>query len=203
MTNSIYSIQKLRELARRLDRENNHTPCHSENVADLAMDLCRGLGIRGRKKDMIVTACLIHDVGKLVLDSKVWAEKEKLDGSRSLKVKMHPAIAARLAMEAGCGEKVAEIIYYHHVWYNGSGYPEAYRRKGMRLPVGSRILSVCDAYESMVAKRAYKDGIPPEEAIGELRKNSVRQFDPRIVEIFIKVVGERDMGNGKRETENN
>ncbi|MFH1792012.1 MAG: hypothetical protein ABH885_08555, partial [Candidatus Omnitrophota bacterium] len=60
MTNSIYSRDKLRHLARKLDAENNFTPCHSEKVADYAREICRALNIRGKRRDVIVTACLIH-----------------------------------------------------------------------------------------------------------------------------------------------
>lgn len=188
MENSIYSIQRLKELARRLDRENNFTPCHSENVANLALDLCKALGIRGKKKDMIVAACLIHDIGKVGISTDILEKKEQLSDIEWLKIKMHPVISARLAKEAGYNDKVAEIIYYHHIWFNGNGYPHAAYKKGSRIPIGARILAVCDTYESMVSKRSYKDMRSKQEAIEELKKNSIRQFDPRIVEVFSRIV---------------
>lgn len=187
MNNSIYSLRKLRELARKLDRENNYTPCHSENVANLAMDLCKALGIRGKRKDMIIAACLIHDIGKVGIDQKILDKKERLTDIEWLRIKRHPTISAMLAKEAGYSDKVAEIIYYHHVWYNGNGYPKA-TKKGARIPIGARILAVCDTYESMISKRSYKEVASRQEAIDELKKNSIRQFDPRIVEVFSRAV---------------
>jgi len=192
MNNSIYSLRKLRELARKLDRENNYTPCHSENVANIALDLCKALGIRGKRKDMIIAACLIHDIGKIGIGRKILEKKERLTDIEWLMIKRHPAISAILAKEAGYSDKVAEIIYYHHVWYNGSGYPKA-AKKGARIPIGARILAVCDTYESLVSKRSYKDIKSSQDALGEIRKNAIRQFDPRIVEIFSEVIG-----NGKQ-----
>lgn len=189
MENSIYSITRLKELARRLDRENNYTPCHSENVANLALELCRALGIRGKKKDMIITACLIHDIGKIAVEPTVLAKHEKLSIAESIKLKMHPAISARIARQAGLSNNVVEMIYYHHVWFNGNGYPGEACKKGARIPIGARIMAICDAYDTMISHRAYKEEVSKEDAIKELQKFSVKQFDPKIVEVFIKIIG--------------
>ena len=188
MNSSIYTLNKLKELARKLDRENNHTPCHSENVANLALELCRALNIRGRKKDMIITACLIHDIGKLAVKPEVLSKNGKLSIVEALRVKLHPIISARLARQAGLNKTIVETIYYHHVWFNGNGYPDNAVKKGARIPIGARILVVCDTYDSLISKRSYKDVKSKEEAVEELRKNSIRQFDPRIVEVFSRIV---------------
>jgi putative nucleotidyltransferase with HDIG domain len=185
---SIYSLAKLKELARRIDRENNYTPCHAENVANLAMELCRALNIRGKKKNMIITACLIHDIGKIAVEPEILVKQKRLSAAESLKIRMHPIISAKLAKQAGLSKVVIESIYYHHVWFNGNGYPHGYK-KGVRIPIGARIMAVCDAYDTMVSKRAYREMIPPEEAIRELQKSSIRQFDPKIVDTFVKVMG--------------
>jgi putative nucleotidyltransferase with HDIG domain len=188
MENSIYSIPKLKELARRLDRDNNYTLCHSENVANLALEVCRALGIRGKKKDMIIAACLIHDIGKVAVEPAVLAKRDKLSIAESIKMKMHPIISARLASQAGLHKSVVEIIYYHHVWFNGNGYPDNVRKKGKRIPIGARIMAVCDAYDTMISNRSYKEEITKEDAIEELQKFSVKQFDPTIVEVFIRIL---------------
>lgn len=191
--NSIYSIHKLKALARKLDRENNYTPCHSEKVANYALEICRRLNIRGKKKDLIITACLIHDVGKVGVNPGVLAKKEKLTAMELYQIRLHPKISANLAKEAGCDRKIIEILYYHHVWFNGNGYPDA-RKKGQRLPIGARILAVCDAYEAMTSERSYKEVMSSGEAIEELRKTAIKQFDPRLVEVFVReIIGE---GNG-------
>lgn len=190
MDNTIYSLQNLKEFARRLDRGNNHTPCHSENVANLAHDLCRALGIRGKKKDMIITACLIHDVGKIAVDSDILEKHEKFNNAEVLKIKLHPVISAKLAKQVGLHKTVVEAIYYHHVWFNGRGYPDEACKKGKRIPIGARILAVCDSYDSMVSQRSYREKTTREEAIEELRRSAVKQLDPRIVEVFIRVIGQ-------------
>lgn len=190
MDNTVYSLQNLKEFARRLDRGNNHTPCHSENVANFALDLCRALGIRGKKKDMIVTACLIHDVGKIAVDPDVLEKHEKFNDVETLKIRLHPVISARLAKQAGLDKTVVETIYYHHVWFNGRGYPDKAYKKGQRIPIGARILAVCDSYDSMISQRSYREKITREKAIEELRRSAVKQLDPRIVEVFIGIIGQ-------------
>ena len=189
MNNLIYTIQGLRTWARKLDRVNNHTPCHSENVANYALEICKALNIRGKKKDIIITACLIHDIGKIGIEARIWAKKEKLTDAEWLKIKMHPVISARLVKEAGFDKEIIETIYYHHVWFNGTGYPDNGDKKRNKIPVGARIMAVCDAYEAMISSRPYRETISREEAIEELRRCSAKQFDPRVVEAFIQVLG--------------
>lgn len=180
-------------MARKLDAENNNTPCHSEKVAKYAMALCRALNIRGKKKDMIITACLIHDVGKIAVESRVWAKRGRLSCAQMIKARMHPVISAKLARQAGMPKTVVEAIYYHHVWFNGNGYPNEAYKKGKRIPIGARIVAVCDAYDTMMASRPYKEVVSRQQAARELEKFSVKQFDPKIVEIFLRVIiGEAD-----------
>jgi putative nucleotidyltransferase with HDIG domain len=184
-------VDRVRELAERLDNGHNHTPHHSERVAGYARLLCRLMQIRGKKKDTIINACLIHDIGKAVIDAEVWAKKERLSEFDWYKIQLHPLLSAIIAKEMGCDEKTVEIIYYHHVWFNGNGYPhkDGYpRRKGNRIPIGARILAVCDAYEAMISQRAYRAAGKSDEAVCELRRRASEQFDPRIDEVFINQV---------------
>ncbi|MCX5715576.1 MAG: HD domain-containing protein [Candidatus Omnitrophica bacterium] len=184
-------IDRIKELANRLDKGHNHTPHHSEHVAEYARAVCRMLHIRGKRKDIIINACLIHDIGKSVIGADIWAKKKRLSEIDWYKIQLHPLISAKIAKEMGCDGKVVELIYYHHVWFNGSGYPRKNGhslKKGNRIPIGARILAICDAYEAMVSRRAYRDGEPSDEAIGELRKHAAEQFDPRIVEVFINTI---------------
>ncbi|MEI8176029.1 MAG: HD domain-containing phosphohydrolase [Candidatus Omnitrophota bacterium] len=188
---SIYSIQQLRELSRKVERENDFAPAHSEHVADLALELCRELGIRGVRKDAIIAASLIHDVGKLTVDGSVLVKREKLTDLEWHRIRMHPMISAQLALQSGLSGAVVEIVYYHHVWYNGNGYPDNAFKKGRRISIGARILAVCDAYDCMVSPRAYRERRTPQEGICELERWSVKQFDPTIVELFARIVGGR------------
>lgn len=187
MNDSIYSIETLKELARKVDRMGNGACGHSEEVAQRARELCKALNVRGKRREIVIEACLIHDVGRIGVDAAVWSKTEKLNDIDWHQIKQHPAIGAKLAQRAGYEKHVVQIVYNHHVWYNGRGYPKS-RRKGARIPLGARILAVCDAYEAMISKRPYREAKTSDEAIQELKKNVVKQFDPRIVEVFAERV---------------
>jgi len=185
------SVQKLKALARELDTNVTMTPRHCEKVADYCVELCKAMEIRGKKRNIIVTAGLIHDIGKLPINPTLWIKKEKLSDSEWRTIQLHSVISARMAKEAGCDEKIVEALYYHHVWYNGKGYPDI-KKKGKRIPISARILAICDAYDSMTSKRPYREPFSPERAVEELLKYSIKQFDPAIVETFIKVIEKKD-----------
>lgn len=191
MDRFISPIERLKALARRLDRQHNYTPHHSEHVAAYALLICKALHIRGKRRRSIVNACLIHDIGKSVVGEEIWAKKERLSKFDWYKIELHPLVSAKIACGMGCDEKIVELVYYHHIWFNGGGYSykdDGMHKKGTRIPLGARILAVCDAYEAMVSKRAYRDGETQQKAIDELKKRAPGQFDPRIVEALINAI---------------
>ena len=188
MVNSIYSLKKLKQLAKRFDRGNNSTISHSDHVANFALGLCKALNIRGKRRHVIITASLIHDVGKIVIDQQIWLKREKLTDAEWLKIRMHPLISAQLAEESGLVKGIVEAIYYHHVWFNGNGYPDSAGKRGQRIPIAARIIAICDAYEEITSDKVYKSKMTQGEALEELKRHAAEQFDPRLVEIFIKIV---------------
>lgn len=190
MADTIYSKENLVVFANKVDYTSYFTPYHSNNVARLAHRVCKAMDIKGRKKKAIIIACLLHDVGKALIDSSILAKKGRLSKAEWFKVKIHPLISAKLAKEAGYNNTVVETLYYHHVWYNGRGYPRSNIR-GRNLPLGSRILMVCDAYEAMTSKRSYRKKMTHLEAIEELKRYAILQFDPDIVEYFIRSLTEQ------------
>jgi HD-GYP domain-containing protein (c-di-GMP phosphodiesterase class II) len=88
-------------------------------------------------------------------------------------------------------EQVKQVIMHHHERYDGGGYPDGL--KGEAIPIGARILAVVDAYSSMLSERPYRSALSRDEAVGELRKCSVTQFDPAVVEAFIEVLGKHQV----------
>ena len=84
--------------------------------------------------------------------------------------------------------EITEIIKYHHEYYNGCGYP--YGLKGEEIPLGSRIIAIADAYDSMVSNRAYRSSLTSEEALQVLQQGAGKQFDPNLVQIFASILPE-------------
>jgi len=104
-------------------------------------------------------------------------------------VKKHPALGADIFSNIDSLKEVSEIIRHHHEWYNGRGYPDGLA--GKKIPLGSRIISVVDAYQAMTSDRPYRRAFSKEKAIYELKRRAGSQFDPEIVRIFIRILNGR------------
>lgn len=102
-------------------------------------------------------------------------------------MKTHPAIGHRLLQPLTHLRKVAAIVLYHQEWYNGSGYPEGLA--GEEIPLGARIVQIVDAWDAMTSNRTYRPAMSPEAAKAELRRQEGTQFDPKLVEAFLRVLG--------------
>ena len=100
----------------------------------------------------------------------------------------HPFIGTKILHSVRLLEPVMPLVYHHHERFDGTGYPDGLR--GEEIPLGARIISVADAFESMTSDRPYRKAMPVEEAMAELRYNAGRQFDPRVVEVFTRLAEE-------------
>ncbi len=107
-------------------------------------------------------------------------------------MKTHPQIGYRIAMASSEFREIAPYIIAHHERWDGKGYPRGL--KGEEIPLLARILTVADAYDAMTSKRVYKDAWKREAALGELKKNSGTQFDPKIIDIFLSLAEAEDFG---------
>ena len=104
------------------------------------------------------------------------------------KVKMHVFYSIKILEDIKQLNEITEIIKYHHEYYNGKGYP--YGLKGEEIPLGSRIIAIADAFDSMVSNRAYRSSKTPDEAVQILEQGAGEQFDPNLVEIFKSILPE-------------
>ena len=160
---------------------------HSKRVSQLAYDLGKAMKMKGDKLNMLSTAGLLHDIGKIAIDYSIIDKSEKLTSEEYGEVKKHPEIGYRILKNSVEYEDMARLILYHHERVDGNGYPKGV--KGDEIPMESKIISIVDAYDAMISTRPYKTKIlTKEEAIHELRKCSNAQFDSAIVEVFINEV---------------
>jgi len=180
-----YSSIKM--LSHMIDISDPYTHGHSGRVMRYAMKVCKKLGIEKKEKEAIKNAALLHDIGKVFIDKKIINKKTRLTKSEWKKIRKHPVTGAKIVSELGFLHKAVPIIYHHHEEFSGGGYPTAARR-GEDIPLGARIISVCDAYEAMTSKRAYRDAYSKEYAIKELKRCAGTQFDPKIVRTFTMVI---------------
>ena len=171
-----------------VDAKDSFTFEHSENVSGYAMKLAAKMGL---PKDDIQTAKvagLLHDIGKIGIPESILKKKGKLTDEEYEVMKTHVENSIEMIHFLPNMNYVIPAVLSHHERYDGKGYPGGV--KGMDIPLLGRILAVCDSFDAMVSRRAYKDALSVEYAIGELEKGKGTQFDPDVAEAFIELIEE-------------
>jgi two-component system, cell cycle response regulator len=163
---------------------------HLVGVAELARAVARELGMHGEELDELARAAELHDVGKIAIPEEILRKPGPLDPDEWAFVRRHTVIGERILGAAPALRPVARIVRSTHERWDGSGYPDALA--GEDIPLGARIVAVCDAYEAMVSDRPYRPALSPEAAVDELRANAGTQFDPTVVDVFAAALSARE-----------
>ncbi len=180
----------IRSLIKFLDIHDPSTKGHSVEVAEISRDLAKNLGLPLKSRETIYWAALLHDIGKLHIDYEILNKKEPLTEAEYDRIKEHPASGADALEDSAVLRPLARIIRYHHERYDGKGYPMGL--KGEEIPFESRIISVADAFEAMTANRSYRKALDVASAAEELKKNAGTQFDPRVVDIMLQMIHQKN-----------
>ncbi|MCG2713554.1 MAG: HD-GYP domain-containing protein [Candidatus Omnitrophica bacterium] len=180
-------MRTIRVLAQAIDARDHYTHSHSENVARYAIVISNELKLSAKEIELIRQACELHDLGKIGIEDSILLKTSSLTDSEWEEIKKHPTIGAKILEPLTFLGQVVDLVRQHHENYDGTGYPEG--RKANDILLGARIIHVADAYEAMRSARSYrKIPLTKEAAILEIKRNSGTQFDPRIVDVFLKVV---------------
>ena len=153
-----------------LDARDPYTGNHYRRVADMACDLCHVLGLPEDITREIHIAGHLHDIGKIGIPDKVLLKPGRLNDEEWELMKQHPKIGADILAGAPKFARIAAIILHHHERFDGKGYP--FGAKGEEIPLGSRIIAVCDSIDAMASSRAYRGALPLETVRSEIEKNS-------------------------------
>jgi putative nucleotidyltransferase with HDIG domain len=195
--------QTIGALAEAVDKRDPTTSMHSRRVMMIASDIGQVMRCNSAEMEALEWGGLLHDVGKIGVPDHVLLKPERLTKEERTLMNSHPVLGAQIISPVTKLAPELPIIRHHHEWYNGSGYPD--RLIGEEIPRLARILHVADAFEAMTASRPYrKIPLTREQALAELRKFAGIQFDPEIVDAFVKtswVEGIRDPGRGEPEDE--
>ncbi len=182
-------LSTIRTLSNIIDAKDNHTYGHSERVMKYCINVAEDLGLSKSDKEILKYASLMHDIGKIGIDVGILRKPSKLSDEEWKIMIMHPVLGAGIVEQIGFLNDLAPLILRHHERYDGRGYPG--RLKKEKIPLGARILSVVDAYESMVSNRPYRRALSIKKAKQELSKYAGTQFDPKIVKVFLKMLNKR------------
>jgi diguanylate cyclase (GGDEF)-like protein len=159
---------------------------HSSNVAELATRVARRLGLGGEALDEIARAAELHDIGKVGIPDAILNKPSSLTAGEWEFIYQHTILGERILHGAPALRPVARLVRASHERWDGAGYPDGLR--GEEIPLGARIVAVCDAYEAMTANRTYRAAVSHELACQELRCSAGTQFDPEVVEAFLSEI---------------
>jgi diguanylate cyclase (GGDEF)-like protein len=174
-------------LLRALRERNPGLHAHLHDVAKYAADTARSLGLAPEEVEEVRQAAELHDVGKVAIPDAVLDKQAALDDHEWEFIRRHTVIGERIIGGAPALIKVGALVRSSHENFDGSGYPD--RLKGEAIPLGSRIISVCDAFAAMTTDRPYRPTMTPAAAAAELRRCAGSQFDAQVVEQFLLTLG--------------
>lgn len=175
--NPAYETMKC--LVATLEAKDIYTSGHANRVAYMAVDICKLLKLSDIETEKIYMAAELHDIGKIGVPDEILNKKDPLTDEEWERVKAHSEIGYSIVEKSNELIKIADIILYHHERWDGGGYP--YNLKGEEIPLGARIIAICDAIDAMNSNRPYRKGLTFEESYKEIIKNRGIQFDPFIV----------------------
>jgi HD-GYP domain-containing protein (c-di-GMP phosphodiesterase class II) len=166
-----------------LDLKDLNTGVHSTRLAEWALHVAEELGLDESSLGDLEIAALLHDIGKIGIPDAILNKPAKLTAEEYALMKKHPEYGWAVLRQIPGMESASLVILHHHENFNGTGYPAGLR--GEEIPLGSRIVSVIDAFDAMVSNRPYRQGLPFEEAERRLLEASGTQFDPNVVKSFL------------------
>ena len=191
--------QTIGALAQAVDARDPFTSKHSHRVKQIAVDIGREMRVTSSELEALEWGGLLHDVGKIGVPDSVLLKPDRLTRDERMQMNSHPVLGAQIISPVTKLAPELPIIRHHHEWYNGSGYPD--RLIGDEIPKLARILHVADAFEAMTAQRPYRmTPLTEEQALGELRKFAGIQFDPTVVDAFVRTPWVHNVADpGRRE----
>jgi len=152
-------------------------------AAALAVEAGRMLGLRRDELDELGRAAQLHDVGKLAIPDEILRKEGPLDEREWAFVRQHPIVGERILRASPALRSSSAVVRSAHEWWDGTGYPDG--RAGDEIPLGSRIICACDAYNAMTSARSYRPALSADEALNELMRLAGTQFDPAVVRVIV------------------
>ncbi|WP_206460601.1 HD domain-containing phosphohydrolase [Anaerovorax sp. IOR16] len=169
-----------------LHEKNKREEQHSKRVSDLCKRLANALNFSDQQLEEVKTAGLLHDIGKIAINEDILNSLNILSEEEYLEMKRHSEVGYRILSAINDMGEIADYVLYHHERWDGKGYPTGLRAE--EIPLQSRMISIADTYDAITSDRSYRIAKSRQYAINELKLNRSKQFDPNLVDLFIKEV---------------
>ncbi|MCD4781220.1 MAG: HD domain-containing protein [Candidatus Omnitrophica bacterium] len=182
-------IHTFMALTSAIDMKDHYTRDHTEHVTEFGVAIAKEIGLSKKETNAIRQACLFHDLGKIGVHDSVLTNPGDLSADEWLEIRQHPTRGAMILRPLRFLGDIVKLVEQHHERFDGTGYP--FGLKGEDIMLGARIMAVADSYDAMITDRPYRDALPRKKAVEELLGNRGVQFDPGVVDAFIRVLGQK------------
>ena len=179
-------MQAIEIIRRTVDAKDSYTRGHSDRVSKYSVLIGESLGLNSSELELLRIGGLFHDIGKIGIPDRVLLKEGKLTDEEYDEIKKHPSIGAHIIENSEVFNELIPIVLHHHEKYNGTGYPD--KLKENDIPRLARIVAVADTFDAMTSKRSYRDPLPLDVVINEIKRCSGTQFDPYVAETFLNIL---------------
>ncbi|MCL5046936.1 MAG: HD-GYP domain-containing protein [Actinobacteria bacterium] len=181
-------IETIKTLTSVIETSDAYTGGHSERVANYAAKIAQKMKLPFYEIDAIHYAALLHDIGKIGISDAIINKPSPLSVEERRLMNDHPVTSYNIVRRIQTLDKngVAKMVYHHHEFYNGGGYPDGIR--GAAIPLGARIIAVADAWDAMTTDRPYRKAFPKPEALKRLQEANGTQFDPGVLKAAVEIL---------------
>jgi len=176
----------IRTLLGAIEIIDTYTQGHSARVAKYSLSIAKKLSLLPKEMRNIELSALLHDIGKIAVGSTILGKPGRLNERESFIVRKHVVVGEGIVEQIEFLQGTRSLIRHHHERYDGQGYPDGL--SGKEIPLGARIISVAEAYDSITSGCPYRQALPSKDAVKELKKNAGSQFDPVIVGTFVETL---------------
>ncbi len=194
---AIYNVQTLNyiekehfetisSISEAIEARDTYTRTHGDRLIGYGVAVAKELGLNGDETKNIRYATAMHDVGKIGIKDSILNKPGKLTDEEYEEIKKHPEIGYNMLKKIKFLSHIANDVLHHQERYDGKGYPAGI--SGEDIPIAARIIAVVDTFDAMTTNRPYRKALPVDTALEEIKKNSGTQFDPKVVEAFLKAV---------------
>lgn len=192
ISNERMLVQTTNALVRAIEARDEYTSGHSERVKEYAVRTAKEMHLSEDQVTMIEYLSSLHDIGKISIRDEILRKPGPLTKEEFADIRTHPVMGATILQSIDAIGKNVSMVTHHHERYDGKGYPDGLA--GEDIPLGARIIGVCDAYDAMTSHRPYRPTMTPAEALREVQRCSGTQFDPVVVKAFLRVMDPLNVG---------